>query len=306
MRTLLLPLLLGACSAVPDRYEVLANDPGPAVTDPAMRAAILASGQPWKVRDRESGIELVLVMPGEFVMGSPEGEPGRKPHEGPQRRVRLTRPYYLGEAGVTQAEWRRVMGEVDSFFPGDDLPIDPSYDQVEQFLRRANAAGGPALRLPTEAEWEYACRAGSDGPHPFDGEITQALVNHNDGQVARAVVVDGRLEVDWLVPASAECAMRTVPARSLPPNAWGLHEMLGNLWEWTADRYQKQGYPRGDGSVVVDPFDQPFEGDLHALRGGSWYDGPTACRSAARDGGARHTRSNRIGLRVARSVTPTQ
>ncbi len=107
-------------------YAVVSQRPGPEVTDATMRRKIEESGQPWKVRDGATGIEMVLVMPGEFLMGSPESEPGRNPDEGPQHRMRLTKAYYLGVAGVTQAQWQRLMGPTHSFFVGESKPIDPT------------------------------------------------------------------------------------------------------------------------------------------------------------------------------------
>ena len=194
------------------------------------------------------------------------------------------------------------MGATPSFFTGEALPIDPSWDQVEAFLVKAN--GDPAvqaLRLPTEAEWEYACRAGTDGPFGFDEPIAQALVNFNDGVVDRAVVVDGRLEVDWRERPSAACRMATTPAGSLPPNAWGLHEMHGNLWELCADGYDAECYAKRE-HVSVDPFVPPAADGLRVLRGGSWYDAAAECRAAARDAAGPEVRSNRIGFRVARTA----
>jgi formylglycine-generating enzyme required for sulfatase activity len=285
-------------------FEVVQHRPGTEITDPDLRARIEASGHPWKVRDRATGIEMVLVLPGEFLMGSPKSEVGRGDDEGPQHRVRLTRPYYLGRTEVTQAEWQRLIGPTPTFFPGPDRPIDPSLRDVESFLARANAGapgGLPPLRLPTEAEWEFACRAGSEGPWHFGGAITHDQVNFNDGEVDSALVVDGRLEVTWRSPPSAECRMATAPAGTLAPNAYGLHDMHGSLWEWCADRYDARAYD-GRSAVTVDPFLPPSQEDLRVLRGGSWYDRLHLCRSAVRDAGAPHVRSTRIGLRLARSL----
>lgn len=287
-------------------FEVVAQSPGPEVTDPGTRDAIEASARPWKVRDRATGIEMVLVLPGEFDMGSPESEPGRQPHEGPPHRVRISRAFYLGATEVSQQRWQQLMGPSPSFFPGPELPIDPSWREANEFLARANAqlsAGTPPLRLPTEAEWEYASRAGTSGPFSFDSEFEgaarHAVMNFNDGIVENAVVVDGRLEVEWSTPPSPECRMATVPVGSLPPNPWGLHEMHGNLWEWTADAYRPDAYV-GRGEVTVDPFVDDPDAELRSLRGGSWYDSAAGCRSAARDVGGLDVRSNRIGFRVAR------
>lgn len=169
------------------------------------------------------------------------------------------------------------------------------------------------MRAPTEAEWEYACRAGSTGPFNFEGPIGQALVNFNDGVVEspyqvvdgerRLVVEGGKLQARWELPASPECPMSTAPAGSLPPNAWGLHEMHGNLREWTADRYGSDAYSVR-GPVTVDPFIRTVGDEPHTLRGGDWYKPAHYSRSAMREKGGTHTGSNRLGFRVARTLTP--
>jgi formylglycine-generating enzyme required for sulfatase activity len=302
--------LLGSCSSQhpshnsAEWYEVVSQRPGPEVTDATMRRKIEESGHPWKVRDRATGIEMVLVMPGEFLMGSPQSEPGRNADEGPQHRVRLTKAFYLGATEVTQAQWRRMMGSSQGFFRGESLPADGSWDDLQAFLSKANA-GVPArvepLRAPTEAEWEYACRAGTTGPFSFEGPVGHDVLNFNDGVARSAVVVDGKLEVEWETPPSAECRMMTAPAGSLPANPCGLHEMHGNLWEWTADKYSPDAYA-GRGPVAVDPFERPVGDEAHTLRGGDWYRSARYSRSAARDEGGTHTGSNRIGFRVARTL----
>ncbi|MEM9379599.1 MAG: formylglycine-generating enzyme family protein [Planctomycetota bacterium] len=248
--------------------------------------------------------------PARSSWGSPEDEPGRSGDEGPQHRVLLTRAFYLGATEVTQGQWRRVTGEDRGFFPDDRKPADGSWDDLQSFLARAND-GLPAeiepLRAPTEGEWEYACRAGTGGPFAFDAPVGHGLVNHNDGVVDTPYVdgalrvVDGRLGVAWEAPPSAGCRMTTVAAGSLPPNPWGLHEMHGNLWEWTADGYSTSTYARR-GATAVDPFERPEAGGTRTLRGGSWYGNARFSRSAARDRGAPSTRSNRIGFRVARTL----
>jgi len=307
-----LGLQLQACTprVSAEWYEIVSQRPAPEVTDPTMRRMIEESGHPWKVRDRETGIEMVLVMPGEFLMGSPESEPGRFANEGPRHRVRLTRAFYLGATEVTQAQWRRMMGSSQGFFRGDGKPADGSWEDLQAFLSRANAdiaAGVEPLRAPTEAEWEYACRAGSTGPFSFEGPAGHDLLNFNDGIVrspyvdGKLKVVAGRLEVEWETPPSPGARMTTAAAGSLPPNAWGLHEMHGNLSEWTADRYSPDAYS-GRGPVAVDPIEPAAGGEARTLRGGDWYKSARHSRCAARDEGGTHTRSNRIGFRVARTL----
>ena len=163
------------------------------------------------------------------------------------------------------------------------------------------------MRAPTEAEWEYACRAGTTGPFGFEGPVGHDVLNFNDGVVkspyvdGKLKVVDGKLEVEWETPPSPGCRMTTAAAGSLPPNAWGLHEMSGNLWEWTADKYSPAAYS-GRGPVTVDPIQRPEGNEAHTLRGGDWYKSARYSRSAARDLGGPGTRSNRIGFRVARTL----
>lgn len=293
-----------------DWYEVVSQRPGAEVSDATMRRRLEESGQPWKVRDRATGIEMVLLLPGEFQMGSPQSEPGRDVNEGPQHRVRLTKAFYLGATEVTQAQWRRVMGVSQGFFPGDDKPADGSWNDLRAFLSRANAsthAGAELLRAPTEAEWEYACRAGTTGPFSFEGPVGHEVLNHNDGVVKSPYVdgglqvVNGRLEVEWETPPSPGCRMSTAAAGSLPPNAWGLHEMHGNVWEWTADAYVPDAYS-GRGPIAVDPIQRAVGDEPHTLRGGDWYKSARYSRSAVRDLGGTKARSNRVGFRVARTL----
>jgi len=286
-----------------DWCEVVAWQPGAGVMDPVMRSRIVESGLPWRVRDPVTGIELVLIMPGEFLMGSPDAEAGRGEDEGPQHRVLLTKAFYIGAAEVTQAQWRHLMGPTSFFFEGEERPIDPSWLDVQAYLARASeglAPGVEALRLPTEAEWEYACRAGTTGAFSLSGPLGQDLVNFNDGAVESGAVVDGKLVVTWSKPPSPECRMSTVPAGSLPPNAWGLHEMHGNLWEWCEDDYAPDAFVGRD-PVAIDPIFRSTGSGPRVLRGGSFYDQPRDCRSAARDAGGPDVRSNRIGFRVART-----
>ena len=292
-----------------DWYDVVSHPAGPEVTDAAMRRKIEESGQPWKVRDRATGIEMVLVMPGEFLMGSPASESGRNADEGPQHRVRLTKAFYLGATELTQAQWRGLMGVDRGFFKGESKPADGSWVDLQEFLSMANTGtpeGGELLRAPTEAEWEYACRAGTPGPFSFEGPSRHEVLNFNDGVVSspyvdgKLKIVDGRLEVQWETPPSPGCRMTTASAGSLPANAWGLHEMHGNLWEWTADKYSPDAYS-GSGPLAVDPIQRAVGDEARTLRGGDWYKDARHSRSAVRDEGGTHTRSNRIGFRVART-----
>lgn len=286
-------------------YEIVAQEPDASVTDAAMRSRLIASGLPWKVRDLATGIELVLILPGEFWMGSPAEEAGRDEREGPRHRVRLTQPYYLGTTEVTQEVWHKLMGDNPAFFPGTGHPIESvNLIRIEEFLVRVNSVGAavaPPMRLPTEAEWEYAARAGTTGPYSFDEPISLDKVRYLDGVSHSAVVRDGKLEIEWQIPPSEDYRVSTWPVGTTPPNPWGLYETHGNLAEWTADRYEAAAYA-GRTGVMVDPFLAPAPDDPQVLRGGTWYDRAHLVRLAARAEGGRIARSNRIGFRVARSA----
>ena len=216
-------------------------------------------------------MEMVWCPPGSFMMGSPgglfQGEVGRCRDE-VQHPVTLTRGFWLAATPVTQRQWRSVMGNNPSRFKGAELPVENvSWEECTEFCRRA----GNGLRLPTEAQWEYACRAGSEGT--FSGT--------------------GRLEeMGWY---DGNIGSQTHPVAMKQPNAWGLYDMHGNVWEWCADWYGE--YPPGG---ATDP-----EGPLHGLarvrRGGAWNYGALVCRSACRAYDGQDFHSYDLGFRAARS-----
>ncbi|MGB2614610.1 MAG: SUMF1/EgtB/PvdO family nonheme iron enzyme [Phycisphaerae bacterium] len=224
-----------------------------------------------------TGIELVFIPVGEFLMGSPASEAQRNDDE-TQHRVIISRPFYLGKYEVTQGEWQRVMGSNPSNFKGSDrLPVEQvSWDDCQAFLRKA----GGGLRLPTEAEWEYACRAGTTTPFHTGATISPSEANYNGNYIYGGV-------------AKGAFRQKTTEVGSFRPNAWGLFDMHGNVWEWCADWY-------GDylGGAVTDPMG-PASGTGRVLRGGSWFGRPRGCRSARRFRFSPGYRFSFLGFRVA-------
>ena len=233
-------------------------------------------GQPWTIPDM--GLVLQPIAAGTFAMGSPETESGRSGDEGPVTRVTLTKAFWLGKTEVTQREWTAVMGSNPSHFKGGDRPVENvSWDDAVAFCRklteRERAAGripaGFAYTLSTEAQWEYACRAGTTGP--FAGASLDAL--------------------GWY---DANSGKETKPVRQKQANAWGLHDMHGNVWEWCADWYAD----KLPGGSVRDP-SGPNSGSNRVNRGGSWGIFASVCRSAIRDGTVPGNRLLNLGFRLA-------
>ena len=236
-----------------------------------------------------TGLEMVWCPPGKFLMGSPASEPDRQSNE-TQHEVTLTQGFWLGKTEVTQAQWQAVMGNTPSYFPRKEiirwkvlkwqipvwrqdflasrwqLPVERvSWDDCQEFCRKA----GGGCRLPTEAEWEYACRAGA--PSPFAGS---GVLN----------------EMGWYAGNSGG---KTHPVGSKKPNAWGLCDMHGNVWEWCQDWYGD--YPAG---AVIDR-QGPATGAFRVFRGGSLNYYARDCRAAFQNGREPGNRGSNLGFRVA-------
>jgi formylglycine-generating enzyme required for sulfatase activity len=248
-------------------------------------------------RHDASGIVFVLIPGGEFEMGSPENEAERDSDETPHR-VTLS-PYLIAKKELSQGEWKRVMGttSTSSYFDRDDaLPVEQiSWDDCVEFIAKLNSwnqgekPSTPSFWFPTEAQWEFACRAGTKGPFSFGANITTAEVNY-DGEHPYA---GGATGLD---------RQRTVATGSLPANGYGLHEMHGNVWEWCADVYV-DGFYSSSTASGLDPLST--SGSVHrVIRGGSWLGVAKSCRSAYRGWLAPGLHGVSIGLRPAFSPLP--
>ena len=218
-----------------------------------------------------TGMEFVWIPPGRFMMGSPESEKNRSDDEGPVHEVHFDRGFYMGKYPVIQAEWRKIMGSNPSRFEGERRPVENvSWNDCQEFLRKLNeavvGAGSepvPTFRLPSEAEWEYACRAETQTAYYFGDDPAQLgdyawYWENSDGQ--------------------------THPVGQKRSNAWGLHDMHGNVWEWCEDAWHFSYHraPANSWAWISDANTTPFSGITQVLRGASWKDLPRYLRSANR------------------------
>ena len=243
------------------------------------------NGHAWTVPDL--GLEMACIRPGTFTMGSPSSEEGRLGSEGPQTRVTLTKGYWLGKTEVTQGQYEALMGSNPSKFTnaGRNAPVEQvSWDYAMEFCRKLTeqerAAGrlpdGYAYTLPTEAQWEYACRAGTAGAYSGIGYFdAMAWCDQNSGNT-------------------------THPVAQKQANAWGLYDMHGNVWEWCRDWHGD--YPGGD---ATDPAG-PSSGSDRVNRGGGWSNAAQNCRSALRLWYAPGIRSDNLGFRLALAPSPQE
>ena len=256
----------------------IVNQPTTVAPDPALvMPETIVIADELENRRRRDGF--VLIPAGEFMMGSENGSGD----EEPIHKVKISRPFEMGKCQVTQAQWRAVMmGDKwwaklmrnnPSRFEGANLPVESvSWDDAQEFIKKLNAKNdGYLYRLPTEAEWEYACRAGSTGDYAGDLE-----------------------EMVW---HSGNSAGKTHPVGEKKPNAWGLHDMHGNVWEWCMDWYSSDYYKQ---SPSVDPTG-PSTGSYRVGRGGSWSYLALFCRSAYRNWFAPSVRTGILGFRLMRT-----
>jgi formylglycine-generating enzyme len=208
-------------------------------------------------------MHFALIPAGEFTMGSPNREPERLPGEA-QHKVRISRAFFMQTTPVTQAQWKALMPRNPARFQGDTLPVESvTWKEAVKFCQALSAQDDKTYRLPTEAEWEFACRAGTTTPFNFGNSISPTVANYN-------------ASVPYGNSASALFRVATTPVETFKPNGWGLYDMHGNVWQWCSDWYAD--YPAGD---TLDPAG-PAQGDGHVARGGSWVDIARFLRSACR------------------------
>lgn len=267
-------MLAGVAIYAARRGSPVATSHIPSVPSPSSARKI---GDVW---ENSIGMYLAYIPTGDFVMGSPDGHGAKDEH--PQRHVNLTHPMLMGISEVTQRQYLEVMKKNPSFLKGSmDLPVEQvSWEDAREFCRRLGDLDHRSYRLPTEAEWEYACRAGSAEP---DGGVSH--LNQNG----------------WYGRNSDN---KTHEVRTRPANAWGLYDMQGNVWEWCEDVYgdytdSEEHDPTGP-VASTQPTVSPEKAarQPHVARGGSWYDDPARCTAAARLNLAPNTRLNYVGFRV--------
>ncbi len=234
-------------------------------------------------------MEFVYVPAGSFIMGSPESEIGRSSHE-TQHMVTLTYSFYIQKTEVTQRQWKAVMNNNPSFLkdPDEDYPAENiSWNDIQDFIRKLNKLEGIDLyRLPTEAEWEYVCRAGTTNAFSWGNTPDCSKANYGNSNLC------------------ADCKDinpgRTVLSASFSPNAWGVYDMHGNVWEWCRDRFDK--YPSAS---VTDPVGS-YTGSNRVIRGGGWFGSSKYCRSANRNANNPDDRASDLGFRLVKSLHYTK
>jgi formylglycine-generating enzyme required for sulfatase activity len=230
------------------------------------------SGEPPKDFTNSIGMKFKLIPAGEFLMGAPAADSNALEDERPQHIVRITRPLYLGATEVTQKQYLRVMNANPSRTQNNTLPVDGvSWNDAVEFCRRLSKIDGRIYRLPTEAEWEYACRAGS-----------KTHFSSADGG-------KGLRDIAWF-KENSEGNTHTVGSKK--PNAWGLHDMHGNVLEWCSDSYRSDYY---SDSPTGDPRGTGADYDNRVCRGGNFAFPANHCRSSARFHFPKEFRTSKLG-----------
>jgi formylglycine-generating enzyme required for sulfatase activity len=250
----------------------------------AMVSGSLGQSQPPSTFTNSIGMKFVRIPAGEFTMGSPNTEKGRGDDE-IRRKIIFSKALYLGVVPVTQEQWQTIMGDNPSYFKGEkNLPLEQiSWRDCQTFCQKLSAKDKKLYRLPTEAEWEYACRAGTTTPYHFGATLSTEQANYN-GNFTYGPGKKGLYRE------------KTTPVGSFPANAWGLYDMHGNVWQWCHDWHG--GYSNQE---FIDPRG-PKAGKNRVLRGGSWGSHPIFCRSANRNFADPDARTEFYGVRVCFSA----
>jgi len=288
VRSVQLPLLLLVVltTAGAEASPAEATIPDSPLT-PAQEA--VAAGTPgFEFKECAAACPLMVVVPsGRLAMGSPADETDRTAGEGPQHEVTIARSFALAKTEVTFEQWDACVAAnacpkaVDSWGRGKMPVVDVSWDGARRYVTWLSQVTGKHYRLPTEAEWEYAARAGTSTRYPWGHEVGVGHANCNG------------CGSDWI--------LQTAPVGSFPPNAYGLFDMQGNVWEWVEDIWHDSfdGAP-SDGSAWLDRGDPTFR----VIRGSSWHNEPELTRSAIRFERHRKVQFDTLGFRVARTLEP--
>ncbi|MBC1221800.1 SUMF1/EgtB/PvdO family nonheme iron enzyme [Nostoc sp. UCD121] len=227
-------------------------------------------------------LEMVQIPGGTFTMGSPEREAQRQDNESPLHQVTVPK-FFMGKYAVTQAQYQAIMGSNPSNFKGEKRPVEQViWDEAVEFCEKLSQKIGKTYRLPSEAEWEYACRAGTTTPFYFGETITTDLVNY-DGNNPYGSAPKG------------EDRDQTIDVGKFPPNSFGLYDMHGNVWEWCEDVYNSNYIDAPTNGI---PWLIGSDNNMKLLRGGGWLFDAWDCRSAVRNSAARASRLSNVGFRV--------
>ena len=270
------------------RLDDTSAGPAAPLLSPAGPVTVSVASRPQSakifVEAHVPGLKFVLIQPGRFLMGSPAGEKVREKDE-VQHQVAITQAFYMQTTEVTQGQWKRVTGENPSLFKdcGDTCPVENvSWHDVQRFIKQLNRmAGKDVYRLPTEAEWEYACRAGSESIYSVGECLSSSQANF-----------DARYNIPGCT--KGDFTGKPLHVAAFGANPWGLYDMHGNVWEWCAD--WKGAYNL---SASTDPAGSAK--DKHkVVRGGSWFNTGRDCRSANRGGGEPDYRNGNLGFRLVR------
>ena len=257
--------------------------PGSHTAQTRQRHCAIKIGLAIEVKTKKSGIKLRLIPPGNFIMGSPLAESKRN-HDENQHNVFLLQPFYCGKFEITQQQWKLVMNNNPSHFKnsGEDAPVEQvNWNDCQEFLKKLCELENVPLgtyRLLNEAQWEYTCRAGTSTPFCYGNNVDSKMANFAGQYPYKALKEISR--------------NKTLPVGSFKPNAWGLYDMHGNVWEWCANWYNKY------------PYSKVLSGSDRVLRGGSWNISAKDCRSATRLKYWPEFRFNVLGFRILRTISP--